>query len=273
MSKTIVRRKQFALGVEGFEKITPKLLPDKFWIALVGPPGSFKTVMCICAMEYHMKKGVKCLYIATESEIAHITDQAKSFNFKWQERITNGDLVIVDWQLHLEETLKESDRQSSPHLNFTELIINKRKQMGGIATINAMLVIDSVVTLWEDRAVMASKFFRYIRRRLQHLFNMAIVTSQMASSTKRAYGAGIEHIVDGILRTGSYFENGEMKTYLICVKLRERKVNRVLLLMEVNSSGVKITDQIQMSGRVANVYDAFSTQAVSNPSPPSSEPK
>lgn len=254
---TVTRKNQFFSGIPGFEKVTPKKIPNGFWVALVGPPGTFKTILSIASLEFHMSRGAKCIYVSTEEPEKDILNQAEAFGYKWREKIASGDLVIIDWQEHLQMLLGDKDKTKGIHLKFVDVILAERKKWG-IATEDAMMVIDSVVTLWEDMPQMAMKMFRYVRRRLQKFFNQVFIVSQMASSTNRAYGASVEHIVDGIIRTGNYVEDGYLKTWLMCVKMRELAVNRALLSVEVDASGPKIHERIEMRGRYSTVYDAFS---------------
>jgi KaiC/GvpD/RAD55 family RecA-like ATPase len=241
-------------GFKGFRKITPKKVPSQFWISLVGPPGSFKTVFSIQSVEDHLQKGWKAIYISTEMSPDDIVGQARTIGYDWEAPLRDGSLIILDTELDENHYFPEGE-DPTDHIVLTDSILGLRKR--GELHEDWMLVIDSVASLWEDKPVMSRKFFRYIKRKLKIWFSLAVVTSQLSVTTNRAFGFGIEHLTDGILRTANYIEDGEMQSCLACVKMRATQVRRALFKTRVNSSGPEILDRMELQGRKASLYDAL----------------
>lgn len=255
------------IGINGFKQITIKHLTDKFWLATVGSPGSYKTVFCITEAEHQLQNGACLIYVTTEMSRHEIIGQARTFGFNWEEYINQQRLIIIDTENQrwdpsrgiVETTDEKGTKDLVEFDTFAEAILWARKVYDWELNQFTALIIDSVASLWEDKPAMSRKYFRFIKRRTQNWFNLVIVTSQLAIGTSRAFGFGIEHGVDGIIRTGEYFENGEMKNWLLPVKMRGMPVNKKLFKTKVNSSGgLEIGEPLNVEGRYATVYDAFS---------------
>ena len=269
---------RFSLEIEGFEKITEKKFPKNFWLSLVGPPGCFKSIICIAEAEELMKNNnVKVIFVTTEAGAEDIITQARTFGFNWRNRVEKGELFIIDTEGTrfsngsfvpidgLKERMDGSQMTSNAQgkdltdlqtLTDAILFIRQRWELSE----PSLLIIDSVATLWDDKPAMSRKYFRFIRRRLKVWFNLAIITSQLAVGTNKAFGFGVEHGADGIIRVGKFFENGEMKHWILCDKLRGLQFAKNLFSINVGDTGPQISEKIPMRGRYMTVYDAFSGQ-------------
>ncbi len=251
------------INIRGWEKITEKPLPNKFWLSIVGPPGSFKTIFCINVTNNLIQKGFKCIYVSTEMSSSEVISQALSLRFNWKKIVNDKDLIIVDTENQSWVNGKLKDKIPS---NSNEDLVNfitlsdaiRHIRMNWDLTDKVIMVIDSVASLWEDKPAMSRKFFRFIKRQTQIYFDLVLITSQLAIGTSHAFGFGIEHGVDGILRTGEYFEDGEMKNWILCVKLRSINPNRKLFSTDVDLHGFIIKDEIDIKGRYSDIYDVFS---------------
>jgi KaiC/GvpD/RAD55 family RecA-like ATPase len=245
------------LGLKGFERITPKRIPRQFWVSLVGPPGSFKTVFCIQAVESRLREGWKAIYVTTEMSPENIVGQARTIGYDWETPLREGSLTIMDTEVD-ENHYFPDEKDPTDYLIMSDTILAQRKRGTPSVQEDWILVIDSVASLWEDKPVMSRKFFRYIKRKLKIWFSLVFVTSQLSVTTNRAFGFGIEHLTDGILRTANYIEDGEMQSCLACVKMRATQVDRSLFKTRVTSAGPEILDKMEVRGRRANLYDALS---------------
>lgn len=264
------------LDIEGFEKITHKKFLDRFCLALVGPPGCFKSILCIAEAESLMKNAnTKVVFVTTEAGREEVIAQARTFGYNWEERIEQKELAIIDTEgyrfkggnfVEIDGIKEKIDGGISNELGYdlndlqtlTDAILMVRRRWD--LSTPSLLIIDSVATLWDDKPAMSRKYFRFIRRRLKVWFNLVMVTSQLAVGTKMAFGFGVEHGADGIIRVGKYFENGEMKHWILCDKLRGLAFAKNLFAIQVGSTGPIINNKIPMRGRYMSVYDAFSGQ-------------
>jgi KaiC/GvpD/RAD55 family RecA-like ATPase len=251
------------LGIEGFTQITIKPLPIKVWAGFIGEAGAGKTVFCITSLNYHLENGRNAIYASTEMTEDQLIQQARSLGFQWEKFIEEGSLFIIDtenqyWENgNLKRGIGSGKTDLLNYVNFTDAVIAVRNQWE--LNEESILVIDSVAGLWEDKPAMSRKFFRYIKRKIQNYFSMALITSQLSVGSNKAFGFGIEHLVDSIFRMGHYFEDGKVKGWILCQKMRGVQINRKLLRSEIsNKGGFKIKEVINMEGRYMTVYDAFS---------------
>jgi len=262
--------------ITGFKQITHKKLLANSWIALVGPPGCFKSILCISEAEALIRgKNTKVIFVTTEAGKEDVITQARTIGFDWDKRIENNELFIIDTEGYrfnngelipidgLKERMDGSNMSSGEKgkdlidlqtLTDAILVVRRRWDVSD----PCLLIIDSVATLWDSAPAMSRKYFRFIRRRLKVWFSLVIVTSQLAVGTKMAFGFGVEHGADGIIRVGKYFESGEMKHWILCDKLRGIAFQKNLFGIIVDNTGPIVTDRIPMRGRYMTVYDAFS---------------
>ena len=68
---------------------------------------------------------------------------------------------------------------------------------------------------------MARKYSYYIKRVLSRWNLTILATSQYAVSTSDAFGFGVEHIADGIVRFRRAIREGRLKRYVIIEKMRQ----------------------------------------------------
>ena len=68
---------------------------------------------------------------------------------------------------------------------------------------------------------MARKYSYFIKKVLSKWDFTIVVTSQYAITTSDAFGFGVEHIADGILRFRRFVRNGVLRRYLLVEKMRQ----------------------------------------------------
>ena len=106
---------------------------------------------------------------------------------------------------------------------------------------NGLVVHNSLSAFWLDKPAMARKYSYFIKKVLNR-WNMTIMaTSQYAITTSDAFGFGVEHIADGIIRFRRAIRNGVLKRYLIIEKMRQTPHDLHLWEIEiVDGVGLKI---------------------------------
>lgn len=208
-------------GVQGLDKILQGGIPKGFFTAVVGEPGTGKTVFCIHFIASGLNSGDKGIYVTTEESRDSIVKQATMFNYDFRREIKSGNLIIIDALME-----ERGDPWSLRDIDVEELIhrvIEAKKTLG---TGHARLVIDSMSAFWLDKPAMARKY-SYVVKRILSKWNMTVVlTSQYAVTTSLGFGFGVEHVADGIIRFRKTIVSGVLKRFVIVEKMRQTDHDR-----------------------------------------------
>ena len=74
---------------------------------------------------------------------------------------------------------------------------------------------------WLDKPAMARKYSYQVKRILYKWDFTALLVSQYAITTSEAFGWGIEHVADGIVRFYRRIRRGMLRRFLIVEKMRQ----------------------------------------------------
>ncbi|MET1102142.1 MAG: KaiC domain-containing protein [Pyrodictiaceae archaeon] len=207
---------RLSTGVAGMDELLGGGIPRGFFVAVVGEPGTGKTVFCIHFIAAGIRSGDKNIYVTTEESRESIIRQAKMFGFDFDEAIEANKLVIIDALMGRRE-----DPWSLTSLDVEELvnkIIEAKKYLGYG---RARLVVDSMSAFWLDKPAMARKYSYYVKKTLYRWDFTSLLVSQYAVTTSLGFGFGIEHVADGIIRFRKSIIGGELKRYVIIEKMRQ----------------------------------------------------
>jgi len=203
-------------GVKGFDDLVAGGIPRGFMVAVVGEPGTGKSIFSIHFAWQGVMDGQKVIYVTTEESRESIIAQAQQFGLRFEKAIENKRMIIIDALLK-----DKSDRWNMIELTIEELlskIIEAKKELGYG---DARVVIDSMSAFWLDKPAMARKY-SYLVKRVLNKWNMTIIaTSQYAISTSFGFGFGIEHVADGIIRFKKIVKGWELKRFVIVEKMRQ----------------------------------------------------
>ncbi|MCG2896641.1 MAG: KaiC domain-containing protein [Acidilobus sp.] len=213
MAQTIER---LSTGVPGMDDMLAGGIPRGFFVAVVGEPGTGKTVFALHFAWEGVKEGDKVIYVTTEESRESIIRQAKMFGMRLDEAVDEGKVIIIDALLKSqgdEWSLEEIDVETL----VNKVIEAKRKLGYG----RSRLIIDSMSTFWLDKPALARKYSYAVKRVLYRWDFTVLMTSQYAITTSSAFGWGLEHVADGIIRFGRRIVNGELKRYVLIEKMRQ----------------------------------------------------
>jgi KaiC domain protein len=187
-----------------------------FFVALVGEPGTGKTIFSIHYIAQGLNDGDKCIYVTTEESKESVIRQAQQFGFDFIKYIKDGKLIIIDALMK-----EKQDEWTIINLNIDELIqkVIAAKQKLGYS--RARLVIDSLSAFFLDKPAMARRDSYNVKRTLYKWGLTVLATSQYAITTGEAFGWGIEHVADGIIRFRKTIKNGVLKRYIMVEKMRQ----------------------------------------------------
>ncbi len=218
---------RLSTGISDLDKIIGGGIPKGFFVALTGEPGTGKTITCIHFIAQGIKEGDKCIYVTTEESASSIITQASQFNIDFQKAIQENKLIIID------ALMGREDEWSLKSLEMEELInkvIEAKKKLGYG---RARLIIDSLSAFWLDRPAMARRLSYYAKKVLSKWDFTVLGTSQYAISTSEAFGWGVEHIADGIIRFRRIIKQGRLHRYLIVEKMRQTEHSPYMYEIEI----------------------------------------
>ncbi|MGC9210272.1 MAG: KaiC domain-containing protein [Acidilobus sp.] len=207
---------RLSTGVPGVDRMLAGGIPRGFFVAVVGEPGTGKTVFSLHFAWEGVKEGDKVIYVTTEESRESIIRQAEMFGMNLGKAVDDGRAIIIDALLK-----SQSDEWSLEDVDVESLVnkvIEAKKKLGYG---RSRLVIDSMSTFWLDKPAMARKYSYAVKRVLYKWDFTVLMTSQYAITTSSAFGWGLEHVADGIIRFGRRIVNGELKRYILIEKMRQ----------------------------------------------------
>ncbi|MEZ0290306.1 MAG: KaiC domain-containing protein [Sulfolobales archaeon] len=215
-SRSIESIERLSTGVEGFDELIGGGIPRGFFVALTGEPGTGKTIFSIHFAWRGVLDGDKVIYVTTEESRDSIVRQARMFRMDFEKAVDEGRMIIIDALMKSradEWTLEELDVD-----RLVEKIIEAKKRLGYG---RARLVIDSMSAFWLDKPAMARRYSYAVKRVLYRWDFTTLMVSQYAITTGDAFGFGVEHVADGIIRFRRAVRKGVLKRYIIIEKMRQ----------------------------------------------------
>lgn len=232
---------RLSTGVRGFDELIGGGIPRGFFVAVVGEPGTGKTIFSIHFIAEGVRLNDKNIYVTTEESRESIIRQASMFGFDFERAIREKKLVVIDALMG-----SRDDPWSLSDLDIEELVnkIIEAKKFLGYG--RARLVIDSMSAFWLDKPAMARKYSYHIKRVLYRWDFTALLTSQYAVTTSLGFGFGIEHVADGIIRFRKSIVRGELKRYVIVEKMRQTEHSSRMYEIEiVDGVGMRVIGPTQ----------------------------
>jgi RecA-superfamily ATPases implicated in signal transduction len=206
---------RLSTGIHEFDRLIEGGIPQGFFVALTGEPGTGKTIFSLSFIHEGLVHGEPAIYVTTEESRDSIVRQAKMFNWDLEKYIEKK-LIIID-ALMKEREDEWSLTELEPESLVQKVIEAKQKLGSGWAR----LVIDSVSALFLDKPAMARKISYYLKRVLNKWRFTILVTSQYAITTSQAFGFGVEHVADGIIRFRRVIRDGMLHRYVVIEKMRQ----------------------------------------------------
>ncbi len=201
-------------------------IPRGFMVAVTGEPGTGKTVLCIHFIAQGIQEGDHCIYVTTEESRDSIVRQAAQFGFDFAGAIRNRRLIMVD------ALTGGEDSWSLKSLDMEELVNKILEAKRALGFGRARLVVDSLSAFWLDQPAMARRHSYFAKKVLGKWDMTTIITSQYAITTSDAFGFGVEHIADGIIRFRRTVREGTLHRYLLIEKMRQ--TSHSIIMHEVN---------------------------------------
>jgi len=211
-----VRVERLRSGVPGFDELVAGGIPRGFFVAVVGEPGTGKTVFSLHFAWQGVLEGDKVVYVTTEESRESIMRQAAMFGMDLARAMDEGRIIIIDALMR-----GKRDEWSLYDLDIEVLLEKVLEAKKALGYGRARLVVDSMSAFWLDKPAMARKYSYTVKRVLYKWDFTAYLVSQYAITTSEAFGFGIEHVADGIVRFRRYVRRGELRRYLLVEKMRQ----------------------------------------------------
>jgi KaiC domain protein len=212
--------RRLSTGIPQFDALIEGGIPEGFFVALTGEPGTGKTIFSLHFIAQGLKEGEPCIYVTTEESRESIVRQAKQFGWDFEEHMEKR-LIVIDALMK-----DRQDQWSLIDLTPEELVQKVIEAKQKLGKGRARLVIDSVSALFLDKPAMARKISYYLKRVL-YKWNFTIyATSQYAITTSQAFGFGVEHVADGIIRFRRAVREGELRRFVLIEKMRQTNHDR-----------------------------------------------
>ena len=241
MSKKDVER--IPTGVPQLDELIGGGIPKGFFVAIAGEPATGKTILCIHITWSALQNGIPIIYVTTEESRESIINQAKCFGMDFEKYIDEGKLFIID-ALMREKADEFSLTKVDPENLVSKVTAIKKEKIGYG---HALLVIDSMSAFWLDKPAMSRKYSYYIKRVLYKWNFTIIATTQYAITTGDAFGFGLEHVADAIIRTRKWIRGGRLHRGLIVEKFRQTQHDLRLWEIEIeDGKGLRLVKPYQV---------------------------
>jgi len=163
------------------------------------------------------------------------------FGFDFSRGIAEKKMIIIDALMGVK------DEWSLQSLEIEELVNKVIEAKKALGYGRARLVIDSLSAFWLDKPAMARRYSYFVKKVLFKWDFTVMATSQYAITTSEAFGWGVEHIADGIIRFRRSVRNGVLKRYILIEKMRQ--TNHSLQMYEIAiipGKGLTIVRPVEM---------------------------
>ncbi len=205
-------------------------------MAVVGEPGTGKTVFGLHFAWQGVREGDRVIYVTTEESRESILRQAAMMGMPLARSVDEGKAVVIDALMR-----SRGDEWSLEELTVEELVNKVVEAKRKLGYGRARLVVDSMSAFWLDKPAMARKYSYIVKRVLYRWDITALLISQYSITTGEAFGWGLEHVADGVIRFGRTVVGGELKRYVIVEKMRQTRHDLRVYAVEIESGvGMRI---------------------------------
>ena len=207
--------KRLSTGIPEVDELLAGGIPEGFLVAVTGEPGTGKTIFCMHFIAQGIRERDRCVYVTTEESRESILRQAEQFGFGFKGALEEGVLIVIDALTGAEDrwSLRALDVEA-----LVDKVIEAKKELGRG---RGRLVIDSMSAFWLDKPAMARKYSYFVKKVLARWDFTTLAVSQYAITTSEAFGFGIEHIADGIIRFRRSVRGGVLRRFMLIEKMRQ----------------------------------------------------
>ncbi len=239
--------KEFMLtGIKGFDDLFEKGngIPLGSSVLLEGGPGSGKTLFGLATINNLVRDKKRCLYMSFEEPEYRLINHMKSFNWKPEEAIKKGYLMIkrfdtIDVSRSIEALLSAAKKELLIDLNPVFFPKNFKPDF---VVIDSLSSIASAFTGEDSRfRIYMEQLFRYLEQNNITSFLIREVSSPTHIGTIfQEKGEAVSFLSDGIIVLYNViYETGKRKSAIEILKMRGSSFRKEIVEMRIiNKKGL-----------------------------------
>ena len=224
-SKTTYNLKRHKTGIEGFDRLFKKGIPDGASVLVEGGPGSGKTLFCLHLAYNLCKQGKRVLYMSFEEPKARLISHMENFGWQPQKFVRKGTLLIkrfnaLDIARSVEALLSEAKK---------ELLIDIQPVLIPMEFKPNIVCIDSLSSIASAFSGEESRFRIYMEQLFRYLESNDITSFLIRETSNPTHvggihvekGEAVSFLSDGIIIVYNViFPNGNRRRAVEVLKMR-----------------------------------------------------
>ena len=237
-------------GIEGFDELLEKGIPQGSSVLLAGGTGSGKTIFGLQLVNYHASHGENCLYMSFEESESRLTDHMKDFGWDPDKLQKNGFLKILrvspfDITRSVDALLMKAKGELLIEVDPVILPDNFKPDF---VVVDSLSAIASAFTGKDDS-------YRIYIEQLFRFFEKLGATSFLITETEQVptifSTTGVEEfLADGVVVLYSIKRGNVRENAIEVLKLRGAKHDKKIVAMQITSEGVVVYPEQEVFGEI-----------------------
>jgi circadian clock protein KaiC len=230
----------FETGVEGFDSIFNRGIPEGAQVLMAGGAGSGKTIFCLQTLVHQARQGKNCLFMSFEESEEALIDHMEEFGWEAQELVDEGNLKIEKY---------------SPFKTGRQVEAMLAQEKGELKVDVDPVVIpedfDPDFIVLDSLTAVASAFqggddsYRIFIEQLFRFFEEMGVTSYMITETAQEpeefSPTGVEEfLADGVIVMYSLKHGTTLKRAVQVIKMRGEGFSRDMNVFSISGEGITV---------------------------------
>ncbi len=228
-------------GIEGFDELLQKGIPNGASILVCGGPGSGKTIFCLQTLAHAVAQGEKCLYMTFEEAPERLVEHMADFGWDAEKMIKDGNLLIKKYNPY------DITRQVEAMMEKAkgELLIDVKPLLFPEGFTPDRIVVDSLSAIAAGFVGKEDVYRVYIEQ-LFALLETVSATSFLISETtelprKLSFSGIEEFMADGVILIYNIKHGNVRESAIECLKLRGAGFQKKIVAMQIiEGKGIEV---------------------------------
>ncbi len=249
--KEVIPKHYVQTGIQGFDKLMDKGIPQGSSLIICGGPGSGKTIFCLQALQHAVSNGQKGLYMTFEESPARLKDHMHDFGWHPEDYEKKGKLIIKQFSPF------EVTRQVEAMLEQAkgELMIDVKPLLFPKSFKPDWIFVDSLSAI-ASAFIGKEETYRIYIEQLFKLFEELGATSFLISesidvATKLSTSGVEEFLADGVIALYSIKHGNVRENAVEIIKIRGAGFSKRIVAMKIkDGEGIIIYPEQEVFGEV-----------------------
>lgn len=251
--KKVKEIRRIKTGIEGFDKLFDKGIPEGHSVLVEGGPGSGKTNFCLQLLINTCMQGKKALYMSFEEPEVKLIKHMKSFGWDSEKYVKKGNLMIkrfnaLDIARSVEALLSEAKKELL--IDIQPVLIPKNFEP-------EIVFIDSLSSIASAFSGEESRFRIYMEQLFRYLESHNITSFLIRETPNPTHVGGnvmgeeeaVSFLSDGIIVIYNViYDDGTRKRAIEVLKMRGEKIDRKIVEADINKRGFVVYPQRMLQG-------------------------